>query len=136
MTEFPPTIYIGAGAVIAAVISGYWSFVNLVVSKDQKVSEFRQNWIDLLREDFASYTSKLLSFQTAWVAYRHLNEEGDRLGAKFILGEKMLIQEIIELSYRIKLRLNPVDDEELITLIDDHSRYISSPSELKDGGKL
>lgn len=137
MTEIPPTIYIpAAGAIIAAVISGYWSFVNLIVSKDQKVSEFRQNWIDLLRNDMASYSSKLLKFQTTWMAYKHINKNSEDHGAQFLLDEKQEIQEIIEIRNRIRLRLNPVDNEDLITLIDDHDRYITSPSELRDGDKL
>jgi len=73
------------------------------------------------------------------MAYKQIHENIENHGAKFLLDEKQEIQEIqeiSELSNRIRLRLNPVNDEDLITLIDDHDRYIASPSELKDGENL
>jgi hypothetical protein len=124
---------IQTGAVIAAFISGYWSFVNLIVSKDQKVSEFRQCWIDKLREDIAKFTSHVLSFQTAWMAYKHLNANEKEHGAKFLIEKNSDIKELTELSNRIRLRLNPTENEDLITLLDDIDRYITSPSNLRDG---
>jgi hypothetical protein len=43
----------------AALIAGYFSFVTLINSKEQKTSEFRQNWIDSLRNDIAEFTSSV-----------------------------------------------------------------------------
>lgn len=39
------------GSIIAAMIAGFVFFLGLVISKDQKISEFRQAWIDALRRD-------------------------------------------------------------------------------------
>jgi hypothetical protein len=41
------------GAVIAAIIAGSIALLGLIISKEQKVSEFRQQWIDALRQDIA-----------------------------------------------------------------------------------
>jgi hypothetical protein len=39
---------------VVAVIAGAFSLIGLVISKEQKVSEFRQSWIDALREDISN----------------------------------------------------------------------------------
>lgn len=54
-TELIPLL----AAVSAALIAGYFSFVTLVNSKEQKTSEFRQNWIDSLRSDIGELTSSV-----------------------------------------------------------------------------
>ena len=41
----------------AAIVGGFFSFVSLVSSKEQKVSEFRQEWIDGLRDDLSVFFS-------------------------------------------------------------------------------
>lgn len=41
------------GAVAAATIGGFLAFLGLVVAKENKTSEFRQAWIDALRQDLA-----------------------------------------------------------------------------------
>lgn len=46
---------ISIGAVGAALIAGLVSLLGLVIGKEQKVSEFRQAWIDELRRDIISY---------------------------------------------------------------------------------
>jgi len=41
-------------AVIAALITGLIALLGLIISKESKVSEFRQQWIDSLREDVSA----------------------------------------------------------------------------------
>lgn len=48
MLELPDA---AIGSIVAAMIAGFVFFLGLVVSKDQKISEFRQAWIDALRKD-------------------------------------------------------------------------------------
>ena len=38
------------GAIIAALIAGFIAFIGMVITKENKVSEFRQEWIKELRE--------------------------------------------------------------------------------------
>ncbi len=73
MTQLPPTAMIAIGAVIAATIAGAFSYLNLVISKDQKVSELRQHWIDSLRKDIAQYCASVV-----FLSYAHemLEEDG------------------------------------------------------------
>lgn len=46
---------IGIGAVGAAIIAGLVSLLGLIIGKEQKVSEFRQAWIDDLRKCMVAY---------------------------------------------------------------------------------
>jgi hypothetical protein len=46
---------IGIGAVGAAIIAGLVSLLGLIIGKEQKVSEFRQAWIDDLRKCLVAY---------------------------------------------------------------------------------
>jgi hypothetical protein len=41
------------GAVVSASIGGLLAFLGLVIAKENKTSEFRQAWIDSLRQDLA-----------------------------------------------------------------------------------
>lgn len=64
------------GAIAAALIAGCFSFLNLVMSKEQKVSEFRQAWIDKLREDVSKYVAAityLASANAIWVSQGRQN---------------------------------------------------------------
>ena len=46
---------ISVGAVGAAIIAGLVSLFGLIIGKEQKVSEFRQAWIDDLRKCLVAY---------------------------------------------------------------------------------
>ncbi|WP_406871023.1 hypothetical protein ABEB22_05670 [Thioclava sp. 'Guangxiensis'] len=46
---------ISVGAVGAAIIAGLISIIGLVISKEQKISEFRQAWINDLRQCLSDY---------------------------------------------------------------------------------
>jgi len=65
---------IALGAILAAVIAGAFSFLNLITSKEQKVSEFRQNWIDTLRNSISEYISSLSYIS---ILYKRYNEKDD-----------------------------------------------------------
>ena len=44
--DIPSPAYVAIGAIFAAIIAGGISFIIAVISKDQKTSEFRQEWIN------------------------------------------------------------------------------------------
>jgi hypothetical protein len=64
MPEFHDAIIAGIiglfGAVGVATISGLISITGLVISKEQKLSDFRQAWIDALRDDISRFISQPL----------------------------------------------------------------------------
>lgn len=53
------------GAVVAALIAGIVSLLGLIISKEQKTSEFRQNWIDALRSDLTSFLTQINAIRDA-----------------------------------------------------------------------
>lgn len=54
-----------AGAIFAALIAGLISLLGLIISKEQKISEFRQAWIDGLRENVALVITHLEAIRGA-----------------------------------------------------------------------
>ena len=53
------------GAVGAAAIGAFISFITLIITKEQKISEFRQHWIESLRSDIISYLTTLNTLRDA-----------------------------------------------------------------------
>lgn len=68
------------GAMFAALVAGFFSFMNLVATKESKVSEFRQQWIDALRCSISCYISSLAYLS---VLYKHHGERGNEKKDKF-----------------------------------------------------
>lgn len=92
----------GAGLIIAAIIAGYVAFFGLIISKEQTVSDFRQKWIDALREDISAVVSFATGIHGDSVTARKHNDE---LWAK-VKADSVRLNEVIA---RIRLRLNPDD---------------------------
>ena len=146
-SEFP----LAYATVIAALITAVVSFVNLIISKEQKVSEFRQTWIDALREDLAEFSA-----QARLIAINSETTEFDvkskpLLPLLYESREPQIVDALLENRqrlaqkyYTIKLRLNPkeTDHQALSKLLDDIygilntsgplKRYLEATSSLED----
>lgn len=91
---------IGIGAVGAAIIAGLVSLLGLIIGKEQKVSEFRQAWIDDLRKCIIAYLACINAISDTI----RLKKSGDPIGnAKLLESYKQLN----EASHGITLRINP-----------------------------
>ncbi|MEQ2353891.1 hypothetical protein GSF04_00155 [Pseudoalteromonas sp. A22] len=115
--ELPPTIYIGLGAVLAAIITAVISFINLIASKDQKTSEFRQQWIDDLRADISGYLSNVNI--VACEAHLYQQIKGENGITKELLKEfagkvSTPMNDAFRLFHSVQLRLNTKDDAALL----------------------
>ncbi len=119
--DLPPTIYIGIGAVIAAFISGIFTYVNLISSKDQKISEFRQDWINGLRLDLSEFMATVNHVSSLLVYYSESCENNhiahDRFD-KFIHNNHELLTKIEAAYFRILLRINPEEDKIFISKLE------------------
>lgn len=108
--------------VVAALITSLIAFINLTLSKEQKTSDFRQAWIDGLRDDLAVFFSSARALCRVMQEARspHSSDE-DVLNFRFSKEQvgKMRFDGA-ESLYRIKLRLNPNEDKhaELNRLLD------------------
>jgi hypothetical protein len=86
-----------------ALVGASVSFVGIILSKEQKVSEFRLNWLEALREDIVSLIARALAIHAA-----HRNAGGPPI-ANSQMGMRLTedFLEINKASIRIRLRLNP-----------------------------
>jgi hypothetical protein len=99
-----------------ALIAGVVSLVVSILSKDQKTSEFRQAWIDGLRNDVSQLIAHLAVVKTLSAIVRKQPQQDIQ---KFILSKEKDFLETAMLSARIRLRLNPEEHNELLTLVKD-----------------
>lgn len=51
MIDISQSILIPIGVITASIIAGLFSFVSLIMSKEQKVCEFRRDWIEAFRAE-------------------------------------------------------------------------------------
>ncbi|MFH1236418.1 MAG: hypothetical protein V1685_05815 [Parcubacteria group bacterium] len=120
--ELPATVYIALGAIAAAFITGAFSFVNLIIAKDQKTSGFRQDWIDRLRDDISVFTSQVESVSAMYNFALRENPNILQTSTeyeKFVNSISPNLREIANMHHRIKLRLNPKEHEVLIGLVSE-----------------
>lgn len=113
--EIPSTLYIALGAMIAALITGFFSYVNLVSSKENKVSEFRQDWINGLRKEIADFTTGIQgvirineSFSNAYPNDKEMKEAV----ADYHSHSSRYFDLTSDSISKIQLRLNPKQAEE------------------------
>lgn len=121
MTEpIPSNVFVAIATVVAAVIAGLISVVTLTLTKEQKTSEFRQAWIDGLRQDLADFFASARAMARA-------SEEMAVFGEQYpskpfaLSGTQVseLRRAVATAFYRIKLRLNAEESEhkELLRLL-------------------
>ncbi|WP_238552207.1 hypothetical protein [Herminiimonas sp. CN] len=101
--------------IVAALIAGAISFVNLTLTKEQKTSEFRQAWIDALREDLATFFATIRAFSRAHQELQLFGKDNKDDAPLAITGEMVsnLRYQVAETKYRIQLRLNPKEKEHI-----------------------
>lgn len=107
--------------VVAALVTGALSFVNLTLNKEQKTSEFRQAWIDGLRQDLAAFFAGARTMMRA-TQESQANLENNRAMGRFAISPEKISEiryQAAETHYRIKLRMNlkEPEHEELLRLI-------------------
>ncbi|MGE8436832.1 MAG: hypothetical protein ACN6P2_09870 [Pseudomonas palmensis] len=109
-TPIPPTLYVAVGAILAAVIAGFFSFVNLISSKENKISEFRLSWIDGLRDEIAEYSAavqELVRIEGLREIYHQSTKTELELEQQWFENSKEAFQKAVKTMSCIQLRLNP-----------------------------
>ena len=97
----------------AAIVGGFFSFVSLISSKEQKVSEFRQEWIDGLRSDLSILFSSARALCRTMQEARSPNTADEDI-QDFKFGKEKIGQMRsagADALYRVKLRLNKNETE-------------------------
>ena len=131
--ELPSTVFIAIGVILSAVITGFISIVNLILSKEQKISEFRQNWIDELRKDLSSYSCNVQfiagRLDAEFPNRTENNFNASELKSFYASANKEYINSI-DAYHRVLLRLNSEEDDILLKLLEKsdllfHSKKIN-----------
>ncbi len=81
-------------SIVAAAIAATVSWLGLVISKETKISEFRQEWIDGLRKDIATLLGEATQYHASVLG----------------LAPTSSVLKINQLMARIRLRLNLKED--------------------------
>lgn len=101
------------GVISAALIAGFFSYSNIISSKENKVSEFRLSWINGLREEIANYTSGVQDLARLQALISGMKPEDksnasteERRIQAYTLRKDAFDRVVTNLS-KIQLRLNP-----------------------------
>lgn len=90
---------VAVGAIVAALIAAVISLLGLIISKEQKTSEFRQAWVDALRDDLSNYLTQINAIcDGVSVSYETQAKKVEALAPAF--------REINRATFNISLRLN------------------------------
>ena len=116
--------------IIVGLIAGFVSFIGLIITKEQKISEFRQDWINKLRDDIASLIGSASEFYHAWLVA--VKEKKDKnFGAQFLKDKVSVVKDITSIAARCRLRLNPKKDQTMIQILTEVEEHASSPRKLE-----
>lgn len=111
----PPPAFIAAFATLfAAGIAATVSLVVSVLSKEQKTSEFRQQWIDALRIDVAEWLAEVALLYHLGSALEKLDSAANE---RAIEQRWANLVKARMLAARIELRLNPVEHSKMLLAI-------------------
>lgn len=111
-----PQVYIALGVIIASIITGFFSFINLINAKDQKISEFRQDWINELRKDISKYCTQATVLALKISIF--LQEEKKNIN-DFLNDHRSEQSDLFNCRNLIHLRLNPEDDIQIINQVNE-----------------
>jgi len=135
--DLPVQSIAAIATLVAALIAAALSFVNLTLNKEQKTSEFRQAWIDALREDLSVFFACARAFARATEEQHKYGQDYEEKLPFKIEKEKIsdIRYQISEVYNRIILRLNPdePEHEELLRLmqrsIDEQNDALANKSD-------
>ena len=126
MVILDPTVL---GAIIAAAITAILSLLGLIISKEQKVSEFRQQWIDSLRNEVSALLGCTESvIQHARAIKKDVSSKSTTSVNNAELFEKIKddVKEAERLYHQIQLRINPKEHENILSVLEEMRQAFQS----------
>ena len=114
--------------IIVALIAVIVSFISLIISKETKISDFRQKWIDNIRDDISELMGTLTQYTIVYIVSNPQDRESKE---KFFNENHELVSKIGTLLNKIELRLNPEKDKELIKHLNAIEDFTTIPKEDK-----
>ena len=113
------------GAVVAALIAGTASLLGLIISKEQKISDFRQAWIDALRTDLSAFLTQINAITDA------VRVKYDDHSAK-VQTLRPLYMPLNTSTFNILLRVNPDEKRSarLVRAMEEFNKLTADESQL------
>ncbi|MFT4912677.1 MAG: hypothetical protein ACI9YM_001256 [Brevundimonas sp.] len=122
MAAIPP---VAVGAIIAATIAAMISLIGLIISKEQKTSDFRQAWIDALRDDLGTYLTQVRCIcDGSAVKHKDVESRVEALTPLYAALNKA--------TYAITLRVNPDEPhaQSVLSSMEKIGNIIANPAML------
>jgi hypothetical protein len=120
-TELPIYSIVAMATVTASLIAACIAFVNLTLTKELKTSEFRQAWINSLRDDLSIFFACARAFARASEELHAYDKHPEEINAYKISPEKVseMRYQVAEAYSRVTLKLNQNEEnhEELLRLM-------------------
>lgn len=129
-----PTIYVALGAISAAFITGIFAFFALIITKEQKTSEFRQQWIDALRDEISEFIGACGHTVSLWAYITETaknSEEYREMERELIEKNRSELIKIVSMRSKILLRINPKEHKDLIEKIEAVFNSIKDKRKIK-----
>jgi hypothetical protein len=126
MLQSPKEAVGAIATIVAAIVGGVVALLSLIISKEQKISEFRQQWIDALRVDISTLIVRHHAL--------YLNRTSENVALKETQEDMSAANEA---AARIRLRLNPNEGESeyLLRAVGHHFHVAQNgtkPNEITD----
>ena len=119
--ELPIYSIVAMATVTASLIAATIAFVNLTLTKELKTSEFRQAWINSLREDLSTFFACAKAFARATEEQHALDKSDSEENSFKISSDKVsdMRYQVAEVYSRVILKLNykEPEHEELLRLM-------------------
>jgi hypothetical protein len=117
------------GAIMASVITGAFSYLSLITSKEQKVSEFREAWINSLRKSISEYIAAISHLA---LLYMHNGKSGKEIHSQVEMAEKSTeVYQKVSTTYNdIIFRINK--NEKSPELHDMNKKFLSALSDTRE----
>lgn len=120
------------GAIVAAMVAGLVSFIVTILAKEQKTSEFRQAWVDALRQDLSDFAAASISLTDSLRLLAEQSASAAEVRAHLLQERYPEVKQIEATRIRILLRLNPKEHVKLTELIEEAYSYSAARDEKAD----
>lgn len=124
------SFYTALGAICAALITSIFAFINLINSKEQKTSEFRQDWINSLRQNISEFTAVTTTFVSMLNYIDSFDSEDEKVKreSEFYKENIDIANDITKHYNIIQLYVNPVENRSFLNALSQVYTLVTSKS--------
>ncbi|MBE4204507.1 hypothetical protein ACXIU6_16445 [Vibrio parahaemolyticus] len=111
--------YAALGTISAAIITSVFVFINLINSKEQKTSEFRQDWINALRQNISEYSAVTTTFVSMMIYIDSFDTEDEKVKREsdFYKENIDIANDITKYYNNIQLYVNPIENGSFLSAL-------------------